>query len=130
MIPIEQPLRVDMGEIRFLGSTDLPGSVMPGERLSVGLYWRARAQPKADYQIALQLRDKTGRISVDQTQQPAAGAYPTLRWQAGEILLDWHDLELPADMAAGTYDITVVLQETSTRAQIGQANIGKLQVKK
>jgi hypothetical protein len=40
------------------------------------------------------------------------GTYPTTEWEKREVLRDWHDLALPADMPQGPYQIFVgVLEE-------------------
>jgi len=130
MLAIEQPLRADLGELRYLGSTNVPAEIEAGGKFSVGVYWRARLKPKNNYDVAIQLRDSTGRIAIEQTQEPAAGAYPTLLWQPGEILLDWHDLALPTDLRPDQYTLTVVVRDRTNRAILGQVDIGQIQIKK
>lgn len=130
LIAIEQPLRANLGELRYVGSTTIPAALNVGEKFSVGVYWRARIKPKANYEIAIQLRDNTGRIAMDQAQEPAAGAYPTLRWQPGEVLLDWHDFDLPIEMRPDIYTITVVVRDRTNRSILGQVDIGQIQIKK
>ena len=81
--------------MRFLGYVPPRETISAGELLQVGLYWRARDKPQGDYIVAVQLRDATGRIAFEHASRPAADAYPTTQWNAGEVLLDWHDFHLP-----------------------------------
>jgi len=129
-LQIEQPLRVDMQEIRLLGSTEIPKSVAVGETIPVGLYWRAREKPRGDYVVTLQLRDSNNRVVLEQTDVPAAGAYPTRLWQVGEVLLDWHDLALPASLLPGNYDLLILLQKSADHSSLGETKIGQLIVRK
>jgi uncharacterized membrane protein len=125
---IEQPLFVDMGEMRFLGSTFFPGAIRSGEEMSVGLYWRARGKPRGDYLVAVQLRDAAGRIVAEQKDRPAAGAYPTTQWSEGEVLLDWHDWVVPATLAPGEYAMQIVLSDAVSGKVLGETALAKISI--
>lgn len=127
----EQPLYelfVDMGEIRFLGYYPILDAVSRNRPMSLGLYWRARGKPRGDYRVTVQLRDISGRIAFEQSARPAADSYPTTRWSEGEVLLDWHDFDLPANLATGSYSITVQLRDASTNAMIGETPIASISI--
>jgi len=128
-LTIDQPFYVDMGEIRLLGSTLLPRQMAPGEELQVGLYWRARAKPRGDYLVTTQLRDAVGRVWAEHTGRPAAGAYPTTRWQAGEVLLDWHDLVVPMGFSSEEYKVAVILRDATNQEELGRAEIEPIRSK-
>jgi uncharacterized membrane protein len=125
---IEERLYVDMGDLRLLGFVPPRQTISPGEMLPIGVYWRARAQPHTDYVVAVQFRDANDRVAFEQAAQPANNTYPTTQWNAGEVLLDWHDVQIPSQIAAGTYQIVVVLQDTQTRRAVGETPIAKIQV--
>jgi hypothetical protein len=128
----EQPLValfVDMQELRFLGFAPPRQTISAGELLQVGLYWRAREKPRGDYVVAVQVRDASGRIAAEEVNRPANGTYPTTQWDAGEVLLDWHDFSLPASLASGAYQIVVVLRDVSGK-ELGSANISPLIITK
>jgi hypothetical protein len=127
-LPIEQPLYVDMEEIRFLGSVRMPREVRAGERLSVGLYWRARGPVQGDYTVAVQLRQAGGQVAYEESARPAGGAYPTTAWQVGEVLLDWHDLVLPSSLAPGDYELWVVLDQATGPRVLGETGIGSIAI--
>ncbi len=108
-VTIEERVQMDARELRLLGSTPLPKSISAGTMLSVGLYWRAMEKPRGDYVVGVQLRDAHGRIAVEEVNRPAMGTYPTTQWDAGEVLLDWHDLGIPPSLNKGAYALTVVV---------------------
>lgn len=62
--------------------------------LSVGLYWSAVRATQSDLSVVLTFFDSNGTQVGRQVSQPMAGAYPTSRWQPGEMILDRHDVSL------------------------------------
>jgi uncharacterized membrane protein len=127
---IAQPLYVDMGEIRFLGYVPPRETISAGELLQMGLYWRARGKPQGDYIVAVQLRDTSGRIVYEHWNRPAKGTYPTTEWDEGEVLLDWHDFELPGNIAAGEYQLVAVLRQKESEYMLGEVRVASLRVVK
>lgn len=125
---IEQPLFVDMEEMRFLGYVPPRETISPGELLQMGLYWRAREKPRGDYVVAVQLRDTTGRVAFEQASRPANDTYPTTEWNAGEVLLDWHDSNLPNDIVPGEYKVFVVLRDSVNDRELGQTSVSSLTI--
>jgi 4-amino-4-deoxy-L-arabinose transferase-like glycosyltransferase len=69
--------------------------------------WQSEAQ--ADYLLALQLLDETGRIWASHTAQPRAGQRPFSSLEPGEILLDQPALPLPAGLPPGPYQLHLSL---------------------
>ncbi len=128
-LSIEQPLFVDMREMRFLGYVPPRATITPGELLQVGLYWRARGKPQGDYVVAVQLRDAAGHVAFEHASRPANGTYPTTAWDAGEVLLDWHDFTLPNDLAAGEYAIYVLLRDADN-STLGEVRLITISVVK
>lgn len=125
---LEEPLFVDMQEIRLLGFKPFPRTVTNGQVVPVGLYWRARAQPQRDYTIAVQLVDASGRVAFEQASPPANGTWPTTQWNLGEVLLDWHDVTIPSSLEPGTYAMRIAPRDSISGAVAGEAVIGTLTV--
>ncbi|MCL5950660.1 MAG: DUF2079 domain-containing protein [Chloroflexi bacterium] len=125
---IENPLYVDMHEMRLLGFKPLPQVISRGDTLHVGIYWRARGKPQGDYEAFVQLRDGRGQTTAEQVSRPAENTYPTTLWNTGEVLLDWHDLPLPHDLAPGDYQIFVGLRDAATNQVLGEANISSVTI--
>lgn len=117
-----------MGEIRFLGYT-LPRQTLDLDKpFSIGLYWRAISKPRGDYIIAVQLRDANGRIAFERTGRTAKGTCPTTQWDAGEILLDWHDFDLPKNLVVGEYQIVVSLRDEAGQRTLGEIKITTIMI--
>jgi hypothetical protein len=91
---------------------DMPvRAASPGETVRVALYWRATEDVSRDYLVSLRLKDDHGEPLFVQQDRPVDGTYPTTEWDQGEVLRDWHDLALPADMPQGAYQIFVCISE-------------------
>jgi len=127
-IEIEHRLRVDMGELRLLGFVPPRRTIRAGELFQMGLYWRAHTQPRGDYFVVIELREVNGRGVFERAVRPANGTYPTTQWDAGEVLLDWHDFNLPPDLAAGEYHVIVKLREATDARALGEFNLATLTV--
>lgn len=127
----EQPLVeffVDIQELRFLGYYPMAKVIYPGAEFPVGLYWRARDKPRGDYTVAVQLRDASGRVVFEQASRPANDTYPTTQWDKGEVLLDWHDLTIPKDLAPGEYQIVALLRDQAGNP-LGEAPVSQVSIK-
>lgn len=90
----EHPLAVQFGDtIRLLGYdlTTLAGQATGPATLT--LYWQAIARPPGDYTVFIQLwSDDTRLAGFD--GRPVHGDYPTDWWEADEVILDEHHLDL------------------------------------
>ena len=91
--------------------------------LETVLYWQSAALVDEDYDVFVHLRDKAGNIAAQSDRQPLAGLAPTSLWQKGDIIRDPILLPLPADLAAGEYDLLlgVYLRETGERLSLSGA---------
>ncbi len=113
--------------IRLLGY-DLPVRVVgPGETLSVALYWQALEHVGRDYVFSLRLKDGEGEIKVERKSRPVDDTYPTTEWGEAEVLRDWHDLALPADMPHGVYEFSIGVLEGEEL--LGEVALGQIEVR-
>jgi hypothetical protein len=117
-----------MAEMRLIGFKPIPQTITAGAPLQVGIYWRARERPRGDYVVSVQLRDASGRVVLESKDRPAAGAYPTPEWNAGEVLLDWHDLQVPSLLSSGDYVVHVVLSDASNGMVLGETALVSLAI--
>jgi 4-amino-4-deoxy-L-arabinose transferase-like glycosyltransferase len=93
-----------------------------GETLHVTLFWQAQAAVDADYTVFLHLRDAEGETRAQRDAQPFDGLYPTSQWQAGETVIQPLDLELPADLPAGSYSLYLGLYRLDTMTRLPLEN--------
>ena len=117
-IRLQTPLAADFGgQIQLLGSDLSAAGISAGETLTVTLYWETRtASPMRDYTAFLHLLGPVNPASgttvwAGQDSPPLGNSYPTSRWQQGEVIVDRHELTLPAEMPAGTYPLEVGLYD-------------------
>ena len=122
-LPADTQLAPDL----FLLGYDLPAaSVAPGGNLPLTLYWRAGAQPAADYQVTVQLRDADGQVAAERTAAPAGGTYSTTLWSAGTTVRDWHDLPVPSTTPNGSYSLVVAVSDG--QQTVGELDLGEITV--
>lgn len=87
-----------------------------GRILYVQLYWDVAAPPQQEWTTFVHLRgplpEKTQQVAGTDSM-PGGGSLPTRRWQAGWRILDEYQLQLPADLPAGRYQLAVGLYNQS-----------------
>ena len=107
--PIDPPHRAAPG-LEVLAHTPVADRVDTGLTLEVRVSWRTTASDLPAYVPALRLvRD--GRTLAEAPMAPAYGAHPTSRWLPGEVVLDWRDLVVPADLAPGPAELQLVIAD-------------------
>ena len=103
------PLAVWQNGLMLQGYELRPAPGHPGETLSVSLFWET-AQPIAEnYVVFIHVLDESGQLKAQNDSLPRAGAYPTPWWLPDKLVEDVHPIDLPADLAAGTYQLVVGL---------------------
>ncbi|RLC65779.1 MAG: hypothetical protein DRI48_06235 [Chloroflexi bacterium] len=91
------PLDYRLGERITLVGYRLSGTTLQSNApLTVTLYWRANARPARNYTVFVHLVDETGRLLAQHDGPPRYGRYPTLAWQAGDVIPDQHVLMVPS----------------------------------
>lgn len=80
------------------------------QELNLTLYWTTTGPVNGVYQVQLRLVDGNGTVKwKSQPTHPAGNAYPTSAWKAGEIIADAHQIQAPASLAPGFYQLQVAL---------------------
>jgi hypothetical protein len=92
--------------------------LVAGDDLRLTLFWRALAPVDADYTVFVHLRNEGGATVAQRDSQPFEGLYPTSQWQAGETVVQPLDVELPVDLAAGTYFLYLGLYRLDTMTRL------------
>lgn len=93
----------------FLLGYDQPlATIANGETFPLALWWQAtQPQPPLTVRLELIRPDYTGLILWD--GQPVHSTYPFSGWQSPQLVIDRIDPEIPPDLAAGPYQLTVRL---------------------
>ena len=121
--PVPEPSRLVAGgnladRVRLVGyDPALPESVTAGATLPLTLTWQCLATMDRDYTVFVHLVGDGPQPVAQADGPPLGGAYPTSFWQVGERLVDRHDMQLPAGLPAGEYELLVgmYLLETGER---------------
>jgi hypothetical protein len=94
------PVEVNLADQVVLAGYEISSTaVSPGERLTVRLYWEVLAPFDANKQIFTHLTD--GRVQAQHDSAPECAVNPTTRWEPGQIIVDPHIIEMPADTPPG-----------------------------
>lgn len=116
------------GVFRLVDSKFAP-AWQPGSSQSITLQWLLAEQVDRDYTVFVQLRNPSGENVAQGDGPPAGGWYPTSIWEAGEIVMDRHTLLLPADTAAGAYDLVVGWYDLESGERLpGEYRLGAVEV--
>jgi len=103
--PAEHPLDIVLGDrVRFLGY-DLRGTLVPGQPVSLTLYWQALDAIGQDYTIFVHLLRPDGHLLTQHDAPPLDGTYPTSRWVVGDVFSHRVSLMIPADASPGRYEL-------------------------
>jgi hypothetical protein len=96
------------------GPSEMP-LVEAGRSVGVTLVWQARRTPRADYAVHVRVVDPDGHIWWQTSNRhPVGGTYPTSRWQAGEVVSDYYELDLPDHLGTGVYSVQAAYASPGT----------------
>lgn len=109
-LAIEQPADVTFGDAaRLLGYSATAGPLLPGEDVTVNLFWQALPGAAGhDLSAFVQLLDPQGQLVVGWEGPPVAW-HLTGDWQPDELVRSQHNLRLPATLPAGRYRVVAGL---------------------
>jgi hypothetical protein len=93
--------------VTLLGYDVRPAAVMPGDEVTVTLYWQTTADLTVDYTSFVHLMSDGDSRIAQSDHQPGAVFYPSSLWQTGEVLRDEHKLAIPVDVPAGIYRLRI-----------------------
>jgi 4-amino-4-deoxy-L-arabinose transferase-like glycosyltransferase len=101
-------MRVNFGDrVELLGYAMSPRAILPGEAVTVTLYWRSRAGFEADYAVFLNAIRPSGRKSAEATGRPLGDTLATTRWPVGQVITDVRVLRFPPTAKPGPLDLEV-----------------------
>jgi hypothetical protein len=113
------PLTTDLADGVSLMGYDLPSpSAIPGEVITLTLYWQTHEAPSTDYQVFVHLVDDGPEPVAQGDGPPLMGDYPATMWAAGEVIADPHPVALPADLPPGKYRLMAGMYDLQTLARL------------
>ncbi|MBN1872666.1 MAG: protein kinase [Anaerolineae bacterium] len=97
-----------------------------GEMLPVTLRWRCIKALDRSYKVFIHVQTMDFQLITQQDIEPVNGIRPTNTWTPGEIINDPHQLPIPDNTPAGTYQVRVGLYDPEDRLPVvepGQAQV-------
>jgi hypothetical protein len=111
----------DGGQTAGESSLANPPTFSSSDSLHLTLYWQCLAAPASDYTVFVHVRTPAGETVAQKDNPPAAGAYPTSLWEAGEIIKD--EISIPLEtLESGPYEVVVGLYDFTTGMRLPAAN--------
>lgn len=107
------------GDIRLLGADVQDGGQ---SELHISLYWRADGPVDQSLHVFTQLLDDSGRLVAGHDGPPVAGLRPTTSWRPGELVTDYHRIDLPDNLPDGTYTLQTGMYSPATGVRIPVAS--------
>jgi hypothetical protein len=107
--PAQTPRADDFGGQIVLIGTDLSAeTAVPGDQVTVTLYWQAQTAMAINFQSFVHLLRPDGSLAA-QSDHLNPGEFPTRRWPLDKYVRDVHVLQLPPDLPPGEYIVTAGL---------------------
>lgn len=104
-----------IGQFARLVGYDLSGeTAAAGSTLKVTLQWQGLRPGDGDYKVFVHLLDSQERVRAQQDNQPDQGRAPTQGWLAGDYITDAYQLQLPAGLTPGKYELEVGMYDPQT----------------
>ena len=105
---LSQTAQASFGDaVSLLGLSGAPATLqaVPGQSITLTLVWRAERTPSHDLVRFVHVPGPDGRPLAQKDGPPCDGDCPAPSWLPGEILTDQVEIDLPADLPAGTYSL-------------------------
>lgn len=102
------------GQAMLLGYTVDNPRPAPRGKVQVTLYWLGLRSMEQNYKTFVHLVDDAGNLRAQHDGDPVHGFTPTTRWLPGEVIIDRHDIVLPADLPPGHYNLLAGMYEFAT----------------
>ncbi|MCB9138064.1 MAG: glycosyltransferase family 39 protein [Caldilineaceae bacterium] len=109
-VPVSPPETIDnFGNVIRLADADLPATAAAGLTLDLHLYWESLAPTSTDYTVFAHVMGPDGEQVAGLDRPPRNGFAATSLWQSGQRIVDNLEVELPADLQPGRYEVRVGL---------------------
>ncbi len=110
---------VRFGNTIDLLRAELPDEpLQPGDQAPVHLVWRGEQRPDAGYTVFVHLLDMNGNLVAQVDAPPLGGFFPTSNWLPGLSVTDGLDLQLPADLSAGSYQVSLGMYDSADQQRL------------
>lgn len=97
---------------------DAPDSAQPGSIVEVTFVWQSMENLDRNLLVFIHMTDDAGNIVAQADGVPVNGTRLSLSWRAGEVFVDEHALQLPANLLPGTYQLWVGFYDPDTGVRL------------
>jgi 4-amino-4-deoxy-L-arabinose transferase-like glycosyltransferase len=100
--------------ITLIGYSLSPRRAIPGDQVTLTLYWQSEGIPNRDYKVFVHLVGE-GELRIAQhDSDPQNGIAPTSNWSEGQVIVDNHPLQIAPETPVGVYHVVIGLYEGDT----------------
>lgn len=88
------PVDLNFGDVRLVGYNAPDARLLPGDALSLTLYWQAQAVSPADYTVSIEIALPDSTVIGGEDTFPGWGSLRTTAWEPGTIYADHYRIRL------------------------------------
>jgi len=106
-------LNVNLSDQITLDAANLPvDQIKRGTAIDLTLFWRGQGRLTTPYSVFVHLIDANGQLRQQIDTEPGAGTAPTPSWTPGITVTDRYEMDVPADLPPGVYQLRTGLYPT------------------
>ncbi len=103
---------------RLIGAHVDPPLAMPGQKITLVLYWMRVGPPEGSYTVFTHLLTPAGTLATGRDNPPVNGTMPTDTWPARVLIEDRYRLRVPWDAQPGEYPLEVGMYDPGTGTRL------------
>ncbi|WP_119065379.1 glycosyltransferase family 39 protein [Aggregatilinea lenta] len=111
----------DLARVEGWAVDGTPGS---GQTFNLTLLWDAKSAAPGDWSMFVHLIGPSTALSLAGSP-PRDGAYPTWAWSPGEKIVDTWQIELPADLPPGSYEVRIGFFDAMLNQRLPAQQVGE-----
>ena len=106
-------LQVNLSDQIWLDAANLPNDqIKRGQMIDLTLFWRGQKKINTPYSVFVHLINSNGKLVQQIDTEPGAGTSPTPAWTPGITVTDRYEMETPANLPPGEYQLRVGMYPT------------------
>lgn len=99
-----------------------------GRRVRLTVHWQADRPLAERLKVSARLAVPGNDKLVASDSEPVHNAYPTTAWRPGVVVQDVYDLPIPPTIAAGHYELVLIVYRSEDGTEIGRATLGGVEL--
>ncbi len=115
-------------DVLFKGFDLERSTVTSADSVWLTLYWQTLTNVQHDYVILLRLVDDAEQELAFWLGRPVRSGYPSLEWQAQQLVQDPWRLEIPAETTLGRYRLELAVFDAESQAELARQTLTEILV--